>query len=174
MLYELDGVAPTLADESAWVADTAAVIGNVHMARNSSVWFGATLRGDNEPITIGEDSNVQDGSVIHTDPGAPCTIGKGVTIGHQVMLHGCNIGDYSLVGIGTTILNRSKIGKYCIVGAGSLITEGKTFEDGMLIVGSPARAIRPLKDHEKSMLEMSAKIYVDNAKRFATKLKKIT
>jgi carbonic anhydrase/acetyltransferase-like protein (isoleucine patch superfamily) len=173
MFYELDGVSPSREDDSVWVADTASVIGNVHLKSQSSVWFGATLRGDNEPITIGRDSNIQDNAVIHTDPGAPTTIGKEVTIGHLVMLHGCVIGDQSLVGMGSTILNRSKIGKRSIVGAGSLIPEGKEFEDECLIVGSPARVVRKLKDHELMMLEKSAEIYVQNAQRFAKGLKPV-
>ena len=173
MFYELDGISPLLKDESIWVADTASVIGNVILEPHSSIWFGATLRGDNEPITIGANSNIQDNAVIHTDPGAPTTIGTGVTVGHLVMLHGCVIGDHSLIGMGTTILNRSRIGARSIVGAGSLIPEGKEFEDECLIVGSPARVVRKLKDHELMLLEKSAEIYVENAKRFSKGLKPI-
>jgi carbonic anhydrase/acetyltransferase-like protein (isoleucine patch superfamily) len=173
MLYELDGVSPSLDDQSVWVANTASVIGNVRLKSRSSVWFGATLRGDNEPISIGKDSNIQDNAVIHTDPGAPTVIGDGVTVGHLVMLHGCHIGDESLIGMGTTILNRVKIGKRSIVGAGSLIPEGKEFEDECLIVGAPARVVRKLKDHELMVLKSSAEIYVQNAQRFSKGLKPV-
>lgn len=173
MLYELDGVRPEFADETAWVAPSAAVIGRVHLAAGASVWFNVTIRGDNDPITIGEDSNIQDNSVLHADPGVPTTIGKGVTIGHKVMLHGCTVGDNTLIGMGATVLNRAVIGKDSIVGAGALVTEGKSFPDGVLIVGAPARVIRELKPEEKEMIRMSAKIYVDNATRFARGLKEV-
>jgi carbonic anhydrase/acetyltransferase-like protein (isoleucine patch superfamily) len=173
MLYELDGIAPSFEDETPWVADTATVIGNVMMEAHSSVWFGATLRGDNERITIGRRSNIQDNAVIHTDPGAPTTIGEEVTVGHLVMLHGCSIGYQSLVGMGATILNHAKIGARSIVGAGSLVTEGKEFEDECLIVGSPARVMRKLKSHELMLLENSAEIYVQNALRFSKGLKAV-
>lgn len=171
MYYELDGVAPQLADNSVWVAPSAAVIGNVHLAARSSVWFNVTARGDNDPITIGEDTNVQDNSVLHTDIGAPLTLGKGVTVGHKVMLHGCTVGDNTLIGMGSTILNHAKIGANSIVGANSLITEGKEFPDGVLIVGSPARVVRELKPEQLELIKMSAKIYVDNAARFERGLK---
>ncbi|MCJ9429121.1 gamma carbonic anhydrase family protein [Kordiimonas marina] len=173
MLYELDGVRPNLEDDSAWVAPNAAVIGRVNMAPRSSVWFGVTIRGDNDPVTIGEDSNIQDGSVLHTDIGAPLKIGKGVTVGHKVMLHGCTIGDYALIGMGSTILNHATIGAGSIVGAGSLVTEGKSFPEGVLIVGAPARVVRELKPEEKEMIKASAQVYVDNSARFARGLKKV-
>ena len=140
-LYELDGMAPRVA-ASAWVADNAQVIGNVVLAEDSSVWFGVTVRGDTETITVGRGSNIQDGSVLHADVGQPLTVGENVTVGHQVMLHGCTIGDGSLIGIGAVVLNGAKIGKHCLVGAGSLVTEGKEFPDGSMILGSPARCAR--------------------------------
>ncbi|WP_262689500.1 gamma carbonic anhydrase family protein [Kordiimonas aestuarii] len=174
MLYELDGVQPEIEDKSVWIADNATVIGNVKLSARSSVWFGVTIRGDNDPITIGEGSNIQDQSVLHTDMGAPIDIGRDVTIGHKVMLHGCQIADRTLIGMGSTILNHAKIGEGSIVGANSLITEGKEFPAGVLIVGSPARVVRKLTDQEQEMINLSAKIYQDNAVRFANGLKKIT
>ena len=171
-IYELDGVAPHVS-ASAWVADSAEVMGNVHLAANSSVWFGAVLRGDNEPITVGEGSNVQDASVLHADVGMPLTVGEGVTVGHKVMLHGCTIGDNSLVGIGAVVLNGAKIGNNCLVGAGSLVTEGKEFADGSLIVGSPARVVRQLSPEQIEGLRHSAQHYVNNASLYRTGLKKL-
>ncbi|RYF60265.1 MAG: gamma carbonic anhydrase family protein [Comamonadaceae bacterium] len=171
-LYELDGVAPELAP-GAWVADSAQVIGNVKMGEDSSVWFGAVARGDTETITIGRKSNVQDLSVLHADIGSPLTIGDNVTVGHQVMLHGCTIGDNSLVGIQAVILNNAKIGRNCIVGAGSVITEGKEFPDNSLIIGAPAKVVRTLDDAAAAKLRQSAEHYVDNARRFASGLKRI-
>ncbi len=173
MLYELDGTAPEYLDPSVWVAPSAAVIGKVVMAAHSSIWFNVTARGDNDPITIGERTNVQDNSVLHTDMGAPLTLGAGVTVGHKVMLHGCTVGDNSLIGMGSTILNHAKIGANSIVGAGSLITEGKIFPDGVLIVGSPARVVRELKPEQLELIKMSAQVYVDNARRFASGLKQV-
>ncbi|MFC3050834.1 gamma carbonic anhydrase family protein [Kordiimonas pumila] len=173
MLYELDGKKPTLLDESAWVAPSAAVIGDVQLAAGSSVWFNVTIRGDNDSIIIGVDTNIQDNSVLHTDAGLPLVIGQGVTVGHQVMLHGCTIGENSLIGMGSTILNRAKIGANSIVGANSLVTEGKEFPDNVLIVGSPARVVRELKPEEMIMMKKSAEIYVLNAKRFQTGLKSV-
>jgi carbonic anhydrase/acetyltransferase-like protein (isoleucine patch superfamily) len=153
-----------------WVAPTATLIGKVKLEAGASVWFGAVLRGDNELIHIGENSNVQDGTVIHTDMGSPLNIGKGVTIGHNVMLHGCTVGDYSLIGINSVILNGAKIGKYCIIGANSLIGEGKEIPDGSLVMGSPGRVVRELTDGQKKMLEASAAHYVHNAQRYARDL----
>jgi len=173
MYFELAGVKPEILDPSVWAAPSAVVIGNVSLAAHSSIWFNVTVRGDNDLITIGKRSNIQDGSVIHTDLGAPLTLGEGVTVGHKVMLHGCTVGDNSLIGMGSTILNHAEIGSNCIVGAGSLITEGKKFEDGLLIVGSPARVVRALKPEEIEMVKMSAQIYVDNAVRFAQDLKPV-
>lgn len=170
MYYELDGVKPEIADKSVWVAPSADVIGNVSLAAQSSVWFNATMRGDNDPIVIGERSNIQDNSVLHTDVGSPINIGTGVTVGHKVMLHGCTIGDNSLVGMGSTVLNNAKIGANSIVGANSLVTEGKEFPDGVLIVGSPARVVKELSPEQIEMIRMSAQIYVDNAARFANGL----
>jgi len=171
-IYELDGVAPQLGKD-AWVADSAEVMGNVILGENASVWFGAVLRGDTETLTIGRNSNVQDLSVLHADIGCPLTIGENVTIGHQVMLHGCTVGDNSLIGIQSVVLNNAKIGRNCIVGAGSVVTEGKEFPDNSLIVGSPAKVIRTLDDAAAAKLRQSAEHYVDNGRRFAKGLRKI-
>lgn len=149
-----------------WVAPTAVLIGRVVLKRNASVWFGAVLRGDNEPIVIGENSNVQDGSVLHTDMGAPLTIGKDVTIGHQVMLHGCTVADTSLIGIKATVLNYASIPSFCLVGAHSLVTERKTFEEGSLITGAPARAMKKLEEQQRQVIQFSAHHYVENWKRY--------
>lgn len=172
-LYELDGVAPQLADGT-WVADSAQVMGSVVLGENVSVWFGAVLRGDTEPLTIGRNSNVQDLSVLHADAGCPLTIGENVTIGHQVMLHGCTVGDNSLIGIQAVVLNNAKIGRNSIVGAGSVVTEGKEFPDNSLIIGSPAKVVRTLDDAAAAKLRASAEHYVDNGRRFAKGLKKIS
>ncbi len=171
-IYELDGVAPRMA-ESAWVADSAQVMGNVVLGDNASVWFGAVLRGDTETITLGEGSNIQDGSVMHADVGFPLTVGRHVTVGHQVMLHGCTIGDESLIGIGATVLNGAKIGRNCLVGAGSLVTEGKEFPDGSMILGSPAKVVRSLTPEQIEGLRRSARHYIENAARYRQGLKKI-
>ncbi len=171
--YQLEGNAPHIAD-SAWVADSAQVIGNVELADDSSVWFGAILRGDTEPLRIGRGSNVQDGTIIHADAGFPVTVGEGVTIGHQVMLHGCSIGDGSLIGIQAVILNGARIGKHCLVGAGALVTEGKEFPDGSMIIGAPAKVVRQLTPEQIERLKGSAAHYVENARRFKTGLKKLT
>lgn len=166
-LYELDGKRPVFEDEETnWVAPDATVIGDVTVGRNASLWFGVVIRGDNEPIVIGEDTNVQEHTVMHTDPGSPLTIGKGCTIGHRAMLHGCTIGDGSLVGMGAIILNGARIGKNSLVGAGALVTEGKEFPDNSLIVGSPARVVRELDAKAVERLRLSAQVYVANAKRF--------
>jgi carbonic anhydrase/acetyltransferase-like protein (isoleucine patch superfamily) len=171
-LYELDGIAPQLAS-GAWVADSAEVIGNVKLGENSSIWFGAVLRGDNETMTIGRNSNVQDMSMLHSDPGSPLTIGENVTIGHQVMLHGCTIGDNSLIGIQAVVLNNAKIGRNSIVGAGSVVTEGKEFPDNSLIFGSPAKVMRTISDEDAARLRHGSDHYVQNAVRYAKGLKKI-
>jgi len=171
-VYSLDGVAPKLADD-VYVAPNAQVMGNVEMKIGSSVWFGAVLRGDNDLIKIGTRSNIQDNSVLHTDHGYPLTIGEGVTVGHRVMLHGCTIGDNTLIGIGSTILNGTKIGKNCIIGAHTLIAEGKDIPDGSLVIGSPGRVVKSLTEPQIAMLKMSAEVYVANAKRFREGLKEI-
>ncbi|WP_181295967.1 gamma carbonic anhydrase family protein [Pseudomonas sp. Q2-TVG4-2] len=150
-----------------WVAPNATLVGKIRLDAGANVWFGAVLRGDNELIHIGENSNVQDGSVMHTDMGYPLTLGTGVTVGHNAMLHGCTVGDYSLVGINAVILNGAKIGKYCIIGANTLIAEGKEIPDGSLVVGSPGKVIRELNEQQKKMLEASAAHYVHNAQRYA-------
>ena len=171
-LYQLDDKTPQVAD-SAWVADSAQVMGDVHLAADVNIWFNCTLRGDNDPITIGEGSNIQDGSVLHTDEGVPLTIGRHVTVGHMVMLHGCTIGDESLIGIGAVVLNGAKIGKNCLVGAGALVTEGKVFPDGSMILGSPAKVVRQLTPEQIEGLRQSAQHYIGNASRYRQGLKKI-
>ncbi len=166
-VFNLGAVTPTFpADDEYWIAPNAVVLGNVVLKKNASVWFGAVLRGDNDVITIGENSNVQDNSVLHTDMGSPLTIGSNVTVGHMVMLHGCTIGDGSLVGIGSVILNGARIGKNCLVGAGALITENKEFPDGSMILGSPARVARALAPEQAARMGMGAMGYVQNWKRF--------
>jgi len=171
-IYELDGKAPAMG-AGAWVADSAQVMGAVELAENASVWFGAVVRGDTETIRIGRNSNIQDLSVLHADIGCPLTIGDNVTVGHQVMLHGCTIGDGSLIGIQSVILNNARIGKNSIVGAGSVVTEGKEFPDNSLIIGSPAKVVRTLAPEVAAELAQSAEHYVENAQRFARGLKKI-
>ncbi|MGE4243420.1 gamma carbonic anhydrase family protein [Ramlibacter sp.] len=171
-LYELDGIAPKLGP-GAWVADSAQVIGNVEMGENASVWFGCILRGDSEKLTLGRNVNVQDASVLHADPGVPLVLHDNVSVGHQVMLHGCIVGEGSLIGIQAVVLNRARIGKNCIVGAGSIVTEGKEFPDNSLIIGSPARVVRTLDEKGFAMLRHIAEHYVENAKRFRTGLRKI-
>ena len=153
-----------------WVAPTATLIGKVRLQAGASVWFGAVLRGDNELIDIGENSNVQDGTVMHTDMGWPLTLGKGVTVGHNAMLHGCTVGDYSLIGIGAVILNGARIGKHCIIGANALVPEGREIPDGSLVVGSPGKVVRELTPAQQQLLEASAAHYVHNAQRYARDL----
>ena len=172
-VYELDGVAPKMA-ATAWVADSAQVMGNVELADNTSVWFGAVIRGDTETIRIGRGSNIQDGCVLHADVGMPLTVGENVTVGHLVMLHGCTIGDGSLIGMGSVVLNGAKIGKDCLLGAGSLVTEGKEFADGSMIMGRPAKAVRQLDAQQRAGLLDSAAHYVGNALRYKAGLKKIS
>lgn len=171
-IYELDGVGPTVAP-SAWVADSAQVMGRVVLGEDASVWFGSVVRGDTESITIGAGSNIQDASVLHADMGKPLVVGERVTVGHQVMLHGCTIGDESLIGIGAVVLNGARIGKHCLVGAGALVTEGKEFPDGSMIIGSPAKAVRALTPEQIEGLRSSAQHYIDNARRFQRGLRKI-
>ena len=165
MFYDLEDKKPKNSGEN-WVAPNATIIGDVTLEKNSSVWFNAVIRGDNEKIHVGEGSNVQDGSVLHTDPGCPLRIGKDVTIGHIVMLHGCTIGDNSLIGIGAVILNNAKIGKNCIIGAKALITENKEIPDNSLVVGAPGRVVRKLTDEEIGKITENAKHYQDNWKRY--------
>lgn len=171
-IYQLGEHAPEI-DASAYVADSAVLIGKVTLAQDTSVWSGVTIRGDNERITIGQGSNVQEGTVMHTDMGFPLTIGSNVTIGHQAMLHGCTVGDGTLIGIQAVILNGAKIGKGCLVGAGALVTEGKEFPDYSLIIGTPAKAVRTLDADGIARLEASAASYVARARLFKTELKKI-
>lgn len=166
-VYSLGDVAPRLPPEGEyWIAPSASVMGNVVLEQNASVWWGAVLRGDNDPITIGENSNIQDGSVLHTDAGVPLTIGANVTVGHMVMLHGCTIGDGSLIGIGSIILNGARIGKNCLIGAGALITEGKEIPDNSMVVGAPGKIIREVSEHQAMILQASALHYVENWKRY--------
>ena len=171
-IYELDGRTPRIA-ASAWVADSAQVMGDVALGEGVSVWFGAIARGDSDRIVVGAGSNIQDGCVLHADDGMPLTVGERVTVGHQVMLHGCTIGDESLIGIGATVLNRARIGKHCLVGAGSLVTEGKEFPDGSMIMGSPAKVVRQLTPEQIEGLRKSAQHYMDNARWYQKGLKKI-
>jgi carbonic anhydrase/acetyltransferase-like protein (isoleucine patch superfamily) len=171
-LYQLDEHRPQV-HETAWVADNAQVMGAVILARDASVWFGSTLRGDTETIEIGEGSNIQDSAVVHADHGLPVRVGRHVTVGHMVMLHGCTIGDESLIGIGAVVLNGAQIGRNCLVAAGSLVTEGKTFPDGSMIMGSPARVVRELTPEQIEGLRQSARHYVENARRFKNGLKKL-
>ena len=171
-VYEVDGKAPQV-DASAWIAESAQVMGSVRLGAEASVWFGCVLRGATETLTIGEGSNIQDLSVLHADRGLPLAIGKRVTVGHKVMLHGCTIGDESLIGIGAVVLNGAKIGKHCLVGAGALVTEGKEFADGSLIVGTPARVVRQLTPEQIEGLRQSAQHYIDNARLFRKSLKKL-
>ena len=171
-IYELDGHAPQMAD-SAWVADSAQVIGDVTLAEDVSIWFGSVLRGDTSNLRIGAGTNIQDGSVLHADPGKPLVVGERVTVGHQVMLHGCTIGDESLIGIGAVVLNGAKIGRNCLVGAGALVTEGKEFPDGSMIIGSPAKAVRELSPEQIEGLRQSAQHYIDNARRYKSGLRKL-
>jgi carbonic anhydrase/acetyltransferase-like protein (isoleucine patch superfamily) len=171
-IYSLADADLEIEDEHAfWVAPSAVLIGKVVLKKNASVWFGAVLRGDNESIIVGENSNVQDGSVLHTDLGAPLTIGRDVTIGHQAMLHGCTIGDCALIGIKATVLNHAHIPDFCLVGAHALVTERKTFESGSLITGAPARVARKLEEAQRQLIQLSAAHYVENWKRYARDLR---
>jgi carbonic anhydrase/acetyltransferase-like protein (isoleucine patch superfamily) len=169
-LYAINDVAPQLG-QAAWVAPSADLIGDVRLGARASVWFGAVIRADNTPIVVGEDSNIQDGSVCHSDAGFPLSIGARVTVGHQAILHGCTVADDCLIGLGARILNGAMIEPECIVGAGALITEGKWFERGSLIVGAPARVVRRVTDEEKQALRVSAAHYADKAQRYAARLR---
>jgi carbonic anhydrase/acetyltransferase-like protein (isoleucine patch superfamily) len=170
--YALDGISPELPEEGdCWIAPGAALIGKVKLEPMASVWFNAVLRGDNELITIGENSNVQDGAVLHTDPGLPLTIGKNCTIGHKAILHGCSIGDNTLIGMGATILNRAQIGRNCLIGANALVTEGKIIPDNSLVMGAPAKVVRELDAEAVANLPKAAAGYVRNWQRYARGLK---
>lgn len=170
-LYAIDGISPELSsDGECYIAPTAVLIGRVRILKNASVWFGAVLRGDNDWITIGEDSNVQDNAVVHADPGQPVVLGRGVTVGHRAIVHSATVGDYSLIGMGATLLNRARVGSYCVIGAGALLAEDKTVADGMLALGTPARAVRALDEEQKRRLEGSAAVYVANARRYCAQI----
>ena len=174
-IYALDDIEPELPPNGEyWVAPNAVLIGKVRLLKGASVWWGCVLRGDNDWITVGENSNVQDLSVCHTDPGQPVTIGSNCTVGHRVILHSTTIGDGSLVGMGSTLLNRSRIGANCLVGANTLVTEGKEFPDGSMILGAPARVARRLGDTELALVKMSSASYVQNRVRFRDKLREIS
>jgi carbonic anhydrase/acetyltransferase-like protein (isoleucine patch superfamily) len=173
-IYSIDATGPEFIDRASnWLAPDATIIGDVQIGRNVSIWFGVVIRGDNERIVIGEDSNVQEHTVMHTDPGCPLTIGRGCTIGHRALLHGCTVGDNSLIGMGAIVLNRARIGRNSLVGAGALVTEGKEFPDNSLIVGSPAKAVRTLDEAAVEGLRASAAHYVANGKRFVGGLLKL-
>ena len=171
MLYSLDGISPELNDDS-WVAPDANLIGHVRLEAGASVWFGSTLRGDNELIHVGEGSNIQENSVLHTDMGYPLTIGKNCTIGHKAMLHGCTIGEQSLIGMGAMVLNGARIGRNCLIGAGALITEGKEIRDGSLVMGAPGRVVRALDEEAIAGLLASAQGYQQNMRRYRDGLSK--
>ena len=173
-IYTLGDKSPDLpSQDEYWIAPNAIVVGDVILKSGASVWFGAVLRGDNDPITIGENSNIQDGSVLHTDAGEPLTIGRGVTVGHMAMLHGCEIGDNTLIGIGAVVLGRAKIGRNCLIGANALITEGKVIPDGSLVMGQPGKVVRALEPGQLVALEASAEHYVQNWKRYVRDLKPV-
>lgn len=171
MIFRLDDRRVSYLGDNVWIAPTAAIIGDVRFHANASVWFNAVIRAENDAVIIGEDSNIQDGSILHVDPGFPLTIGKGVTVGHKAMLHGCTIGDYSLIGINAVILNGAKIGKHCLIGANALIPEGMEIPDGSLVVGSPGKIKRELTLEQRKGLEESAARYVANAQRFREHLR---
>ena len=171
-IYQLDEHIPEI-HPTAYIADSATLIGKVRLGESVSIWFGATIRGDNELIDVGDYSNIQEGSVLHTDKGYPLTVGKGVTVGHQAMLHGCTIGDGCLIGIQAVVLNGAKIGKNCLIGAGALITEGKEFPDNSLIIGSPAKIARVLSDEQLEGLRRSAQTYAERGEHFKKHLKRI-
>ena len=173
-IYALGNVTPVFPETgNYWVAPDAQVMGNIVLKENASIWFGSVLRGDNDPIIIGENSNVQDGAVLHTDIGFPLTLGANVTVGHQAMLHGCTVGDNSLIGIGATVLNGAKIGQNCLIGAQALVGEGKDIPDNSMVLGMPGKIVRELGDDNEKMLVASAKFYVENWKRFKKTLKEV-
>ena len=166
MIIDLGDKKLKTADDNFWIAPNASVIGDVNLERDASIWFNAILRADNEPITIGEGSNVQDGAIIHTDPGYACSIGKKVTVGHMAMLHGCSIGDGSLIGIGSVVLNGAKIGKNCIIGSKALVTEGMDVPDGSMVLGIPGKIKKTLTEEEQSVVPLGADHYIDNYKKY--------
>ena len=166
MIIDLGDKKLKTADDNFWIAPNASVIGDVNLERDASIWFNAILRADNEPITIGEGSNVQDGAIIHTDPGFACNIGKKVTVGHMAMLHGCSIGDGSLIGIGSVVLNGAKIGKNCIIGSKALVTEGMDVPDGSMVLGIPGKIKKTLTEEEQSVVPLGAEHYIDNYKKY--------
>ena len=173
-VFRLGEVVPQLPENGEyWIAPTATVLGNVILHEGASIWFNAVLRGDNDPITIGKNTNIQDGSILHTDDGIPLTIGEGVTVGHKAMLHGCTIGDNSLIGMGATVLNGAKIGKNCLIGANALVTEGKVIPDNSLVMGAPAKLVRDIDAEGVAALAASADRYVKNARRFAAGMKPV-
>jgi carbonic anhydrase/acetyltransferase-like protein (isoleucine patch superfamily) len=171
MIYELGEHRLSTAGDDFWIADNATVLGRVHLGRRVSIWFNVVIRADGDDVVIGDDTNIQDGSVLHIDPGKPLRIGRGCTIGHKVMLHGCEIGDYSLIGINAVVLNGARIGKHCLIGANALIPEGMEIPDGSLVMGSPGRIKRTLSDAERENLQHAAQHYVDNAARFRRELR---
>ena len=166
MIIDLGDKKLKTADDNFWIAPNASIIGDVNLERDASIWFNAILRADNEPITIGEGSNVQDGAIIHTDPGYACNIGKKVTVGHMAMLHGCSIGDGSLIGIGSVVLNGAKIGKNCIIGSKALVTEGMDVPDGSMVLGIPGKIKKTLTEEEQSVVPLGAEHYIDNYKKY--------
>jgi len=172
MIYTLENRAPKFLGPDYFIADSAAVIGDVTLHQNASIWFNCVVRGDTDELIIGENSNIQDGSVVHTDPGIKLRVGRDVTVGHLCMLHGCEIGDNSLIGIKSVILNRARIGRNCIIGANTLITEGKVIPDGSLVMGSPGKVVRQVTPQETVMLTMQAAHYVENARRYRQHLKR--
>lgn len=175
MLYSLGDLQPSLPeDDSAFVARNATVIGNVELKANSSVWYNVVIRGDSDRIVVGENTNVQDGSILHTDPGLELQLGSGVTVGHMVMLHGCHIGDNSLVGIQAVVMNGCRIGENCLIGAGTLLPEGKAIPDGSLVLGSPGKVVRQLSSDEIEVLKLSAQHYVENGRRHRADLKALS
>ena len=171
-LYQIAGQRPTV-HPSAWVAPSADLIGDVHLGDEVSIWFGAVIRADNTPILIGDRSNIQEGAMLHSDPGAPLTVGEGCTVGHHAILHGCTLGANILVGMGATVLNRAVIGDHCLIGAGALLTEGKVFPAGHLILGSPARAVRPLDPAAIAALRLSAEHYAARAREYSDALVRV-
>lgn len=171
-LYAIAGMQPTV-HPSAWVAPSADLIGDVHLGEDASVWFGAVIRADNTPIVVGARSNIQEGAILHSDPGAPLTVGEGCTVGHHAILHGCTLGSNVLIGMGATVLNRAVIGDDCLIGAGALVTEGKSFQPGHLIIGTPARAIRPLEPAAIAALRISAAHYGEKAREYAAGLVRV-